>query len=136
MDMDNIKIESGMTFEQFLSQFQPYCPHVICLETDVQYNQWIMIYKKLDQIPTDIKYINTMNDYYHFINTVTNHRYCLFGYDAACIFYPKLDNKSINHSLIEYIGDYDRSVVLYYGNKTLEFKKSKKMLELTTVKIF
>jgi hypothetical protein len=95
----NIKIPDGhmvqfdqeATFENFIGQFQPYCPKLLCVVdgTILHY------YDKTGGLPTNIRFDykqrrGLLTEYY-FRNIGNDTLYCVFGREAATIFYPRID---------------------------------------------
>ena len=92
----SVQIEQEETFENFIGQFQQFCSKLICIidGTTLRY------YDKTEGLPKNIRF-----DYkqrrgkiveYYFRDIQTESLYCVFGREAAKIFYPRIDE--IDHS--------------------------------------
>jgi len=90
-DDNNIKICQGATYENFIGQFQQYCPKLLCI---VNGNS-LRYYDKTSPLPGNIKYDHkqrngTITEYY-FRDKRDDTIYCVFGREAASIFYPNIN---------------------------------------------
>ena len=86
-----IQFPQDSTFENFISQFQVYCPKILCIINNVH----LQYYDKNGVIPTNIRYDykqkrNGLTEYY-FRDIDNNNLYCVFGRESAIIFYPRID---------------------------------------------
>lgn len=96
----DIKIPEGQvvtcpqeaTFENFIGQFQLYCPKLLCVidGTCLRY------YDKKGDIPTNLRFDykqrrNSLTEYY-FRHIIDDTLYCVFGREAASIFYPRIND--------------------------------------------
>lgn len=79
------------TFENFIGQFQPYCPKLLCIidGTTLHY------YDKNGKFPTNIRFDykqrrGILTEYY-FRNIGDDTLYCVFGRESASRFYPRID---------------------------------------------
>ena len=87
----NIQFEQEATFENFIGQFQRDCPKLICVinGTNLRY------YDKSTQLPNNIRFDykqrkGTLTEYY-FRDINDDTLYCVFGREAATIFYPRIN---------------------------------------------
>lgn len=86
-----IKFEQESTFENFIGQFQLFCPKLLCIidGTTLRY------YDKAASIPDNIRFDykqrrGILTEYY-FRDISTDTLYCVFGREAAKIFYSRID---------------------------------------------
>lgn len=159
--MPTIKFEWGSTFKQFVKQFQPHCAQLLCIVTEIhpqgQTTETLVFYQKKDQLPKNTHFVHHDHDLYIFASLDNLITYCVFGYPAACIFYPHFDsitdtatpvkNNEINNEIkevkevkkpviIEYIGDTVDVIKIVHQGRKLEFPKPNKMVEIKKVKVF
>lgn len=96
-----IQINQDVTFENFIGQFQTYCSQLLCV-----INGTSLRYYNKNNIPNEIP-TNIRFDYkqrrekvseYYFRDIDDDTLYCVFGREAALIFYPQLDNVDPNGS--------------------------------------
>lgn len=87
-----VQFEQEATFENFIGQFQLFCPKLLCVVdgTSLRY------YDKPGTLPTNIRFDykqrrNKLTEYY-FRDIDNDSLYCVFGRDAAKIFYPRIDD--------------------------------------------
>lgn len=92
---DGSKIELGhdYTFENFIGQFQTWCPKILCIVNGVCLRYYD---GQQDTIPKNLRFDykqqrNGITEYY-FRDIYTNTVYCVFNREAAKIFYPRLDD--------------------------------------------
>lgn len=92
----SVKIEQETTFENFVGQFQAFCPKLLCVVDGT----CLRYYDKYTDIPKDIRY-----DYkqrrenlveYYFRDIHNDSLYCVFGREAAKIFYPRIDEVDVD----------------------------------------
>jgi len=87
-----VRFEQDATFENFIGQFQLICPKLLCIVdgTSLRY------YDKPGTLPTNIRF-----DYkqrrgklieYYFRDIANDSLYCVFGREAAQIFYPRIND--------------------------------------------
>jgi len=91
-----IQFTKEATFENFIGQFQPFCPKLLCVVdgTSLQY------YDKKAALPTNIRFDykqrrGLLTEYY-FRNIGDDTLYCVFGREAAKLFYPRIDEVDPN----------------------------------------
>ena len=86
-----VKFEQDSTFENFIGQFQAFCPKLLCVID----GSCLRYYDKQGAIPKNIRF-----DYkqrrgksieYYFRDIGNESLYCVFGREAAKIFYPRID---------------------------------------------
>lgn len=87
----NVRFEQEATFENFIGQFQQNCPKLICVinGTNLRY------YDKTTPLPNNIRFDykqrrGSLTEYY-FRDIDDDTLYCMFGREAATIFYPRID---------------------------------------------
>ena len=86
-----VKFEQESSFENFIGQFQLFCPKLLCIidGTCLRY------YDKPGTLPTNIRFDykqrrGNLTEYY-FRDIGNDSLYCVFGHEAAKIFYPRID---------------------------------------------
>ena len=86
-----VRFEQEATFENFVGQFQLFCPKLLCVVdgTILRY------YDKPGTLPTNIRFDykqrrGPLTEYY-FRDIETDTLYCVFGREAAKIFYSRID---------------------------------------------
>lgn len=87
-----VKFTQEVTFENFVGQFQPYCTKLLCVVDGTS----LYYYDKTGPLPTNIRFDykqrrGTLTEYY-FRDIETDTLYCVFGYEAARLFYPRIDS--------------------------------------------
>lgn len=91
-----IELNQEATFENFIGQFQQYCPKILCIVdgTSLRY------YDKTDNLPPNIKFdykqIRGGITEYYFRDIYNNSSYCVFGRDSARMLYPNIDTVDPN----------------------------------------
>lgn len=87
----SVRFEQEATFENFIGQFQQNCPKLICVinGTNLRY------YDKTTPLPTNIRFDykqrrGSLTEYY-FRDIDDDTLYCVFGREAASIFYGRID---------------------------------------------
>lgn len=89
----SIRFEQGFTFENFISQFQSTALKLLCIVDGTE----LRFYDKPESLPKNIRfdYKQTRNNIteYYFRDIYTETLYCVFGKEAASIFYPRLNEK-------------------------------------------
>lgn len=87
----NISFEYGSTFETFMAQFQRVSELLLTI-TDGRYVEY---YNNPDQFPKNLRFEHKRKQgdtiCYYFRDIKTNKTYCVFGRDAARIFYTNID---------------------------------------------
>ena len=87
-----VQFEQESTFENFIGQFQPFCPKLLCVVDGT----CLRYYDKPGTLPSNVRF-----DYkqkrgpsteYYFRDIGTDSLYCVFGREAAKIFYPRIDD--------------------------------------------
>ncbi len=88
---EKIEFFNGSTFENFMGQFQKYSTSILCIIDGAL----LKIFNTHDHIPKNIRFDYKLNkEYvieYYFRDIEDNTLYCVFGRDAAKIFFPHLD---------------------------------------------
>jgi len=103
-----VQFEQESTFENFIGQFQLFCPKLLCVVD----GSCLRYYDKPGTIPTNIRFDykqrrGKLTEYY-FRDIGNDSLYCVFSREAAKIFYPRIDevdpidirgqvNESITH---------------------------------------
>lgn len=86
-----IKISQDISFEHFVGQFQAHCPKLLCVVNGTT----LCFHENIKTIPLNIRfdYKQRRGDIveYYFRDLETNMLYCVFGRDAALLFYPNLN---------------------------------------------
>jgi hypothetical protein len=86
-----ISLEQDETFEDFIGQFQSFCPKLICIIN----NKTLRYFDNSKPPPSNVRF-----DYkqrcgkiteYHFKGINDDTKYCVFGRAAAKIFFPRLE---------------------------------------------
>jgi len=101
-EFHSLKITQEASFENFVSQFQPYSPKLLCVidGTILHY------YDKSGPFPSnlrfDYKQRRSILTEYYFRDIHTDILYCVFGYDSAKLFYPRLDSVDSSSSIIKF----------------------------------
>lgn len=90
-DNFHVQFDNESTFEHFIGQFQLVCPKLLCIVdgTILHY------YDKLSSLPNNIRFDykqrrGKLTEYY-FRDIDNDSLYCVFGREAAKIFYPRID---------------------------------------------
>jgi len=88
-----IQIGQDSTFENFIGQFQKFCPTKLLCIIDGTYLKY---YDKPGTLPTNIRFDykqrkGNLTEYY-FRDIDNDSLYCVFGHEAAKIFYPRIDD--------------------------------------------
>ncbi len=88
---DNIiKFNQNASYENFISQFQPFCSKLLCVIDGNRFRY----YDTVSSLPNNIRFDhkqrsgNSFEYYFRDNNSV----YCVFGREAASILYPNIDN--------------------------------------------
>lgn len=91
LEGSSIQFSQEATYENFIGQFQQYCPKLICVidGTSLHY------YDKTSSLPTNVRFDykqrrGTVTEYY-FRDINDDTLYCVFGREAAAIFYPRIN---------------------------------------------
>jgi hypothetical protein len=132
--VDDIVFKNNIDLKQFISQFQIHCKKLLCIVND----KILRFYSKKENLPKNLKYIR-MEEHniaeYYFEDLDTNDIYCIFGKNAATIFYPALELKSkpiiVSHSNKE-----PKAIFIYHHDKKHEIKWSNKEIEIIEIKVF
>jgi hypothetical protein len=90
-DGHTVQFTKESTFENFIGQFQPYCPKILCVIDGTN----LVYYDKTGSLPDNIRFDykqrrGILTEYY-FRNIIDDTRYCVFGREAASIFYSRID---------------------------------------------
>lgn len=87
----NVQFNQEATYENFIGQFQQYCSKLLCIidGTSLRY------YDKTSSLPTSVRFDykqrrGNMTEYY-FRDINDDTLYCVFGREAAAVFYPRID---------------------------------------------
>lgn len=115
-----VRFEQDATFENFIGQFQQNCPKLMCVinGTNLRY------YDNTTPLPNNIRFDykqrrRSLTEYY-FRDIDDDTLYCVFGREAATIFYPRIDE-------IDPTGNYEISnrseVSISKKSHSLEAKK-------------
>ena len=147
-NIDQVCFEQGMSYSDFLEQFQNYASQLLCLiDGKLHY------YDKKENIPKNIHPTTSKGNQYYFEDN-QGKKYTVFGIDAANLFYPIKPVKSAVKSgsmfiqkpkisetptkskpiIIEYIKD-DLNLIIYHDQK-YEFPRSNKILEIRKGTVF
>jgi len=87
-----IRFEQESSFENFIGQFQLLCPEALLCVVD---GTCLRYYNKRESLPTNIRYDykqrrGNLTEYY-FRDIGNDSLFCVFGREAAKIFYPRID---------------------------------------------
>ena len=87
-----IKITQDMSFENFDGQFQEVCPKLLCVINGTT----LHFHDNMRTIPTKIRFDHKQQRggivEYYFRNIEDNTLYCVFGREAATLFFPDINN--------------------------------------------
>jgi hypothetical protein len=137
--IDNVTFEQHMDYNQFLSQFQNFCPKLLCL-LEKDNVKTLQIYEKVDQIPKDVTFVRKTAYDYYFKDTSDN-GYYVFNLYAAQLFDPtlkeeqKLEEVKVKPIIIEYIHN-DKYIIIYEKGKKYKFPNVPNKVEIKTLNIF
>lgn len=86
-----VQFEQESTFENFIGQFQIFCPKLLCVID----GSCLRYYDKPGTLPSNIRFDykqrrGKLTEYY-FRDIGNDSLYCVFGREAAKIFYPRID---------------------------------------------
>lgn len=91
---ETIQFTQDSSYEMFLGQFQSICPKILCLVNGTK----LRYYDKNsdnNSLPTNISFCNkkVINDidHYYFVNNDNADSYCIFGREAALIWFPQIE---------------------------------------------
>lgn len=129
-NVNQISFNQGMTYSDFLEQFQNHAQQLLCLIDGKLH--W---YDKKENIPKNIHPTLVKDNQYHFEDD-QGKTYIVFGIDASKLFYPpKPMVKDLPKPIIiEYIKD-DLNLIIYHDQK-YEFPRSNKILEIKKGNVF
>lgn len=88
----SIQFSQEATYENFIGQFQQYCSKILCVIDGTNFHFYD---KKTSPPPSNIRFDykqirGTITEYY-FRDIDTDTLYCVFGREAATIFYPRMN---------------------------------------------
>lgn len=88
---NSVKFYQEETFENFIGQFQRFCPKLICIVNGTI----LRYYDRTSSLPNNIRFDykqrrGTVTEYY-FRDNNDDTLYCVFGREAASIFYPRIN---------------------------------------------
>lgn len=132
--IDDVVFKNNSEFKDFIGQFQIHCKKLLCIVN----NNKLKFYSRKDEIPKNIKLLEIKNntiDEYYFQDLDTQDIYCLFSKNAACIFYPPLNEKPEKPKkpiLISYAKD-SKMVFIYHEDKKYEIPWSNKNIEMKEI---
>lgn len=97
-----IRFDQNESCENFIGQFQPFCSKLLCIINGT----YLHYYDNASSLPANIRFDykqqrSNLTEYY-FRQCDDNTQYCVFGREAATIFYSNIDNvdpKDINEPL-------------------------------------
>ncbi len=96
---EKCEFRQGYTFENFIGQFQINCPKLLCIINGTN----LQFYDKEGQFPNDIIFDRKLQKdnitQYYFKNIDNNIAYCVFGREAATLFYSHIDEWNSNSKL-------------------------------------
>ena len=90
-----INVEQLSSFENFVGQFQILCDKLLCIVDGTS----LRFYDRRESIPTNIRFDykqrkKNLTEYY-FRDIDNDSLYCVFGREAAKIFYPRIDEVDV-----------------------------------------
>ena len=85
-----VTLVDGATFEDIISQLQPYVDSaILCIKDGCE----LMIHRDRSRFPIFIKLESKLNDIYSFRDPTTDSLYSVFGEEAAGIICPSMSTK-------------------------------------------
>lgn len=126
----DVTFENNTDLKSFVSQFQIHCKKLICIVND----KFLRFYTKKDQLPKHIKYLHGIKNEYYFEDLDTHDIYCIFGKDAANIFYPNLTD--IHNPIIVTYSNIEPKSIIIYHDKKIETKWTNRELEIIESHVF
>ncbi len=111
----NLILHDGESINSFIGQLQNYCPKLICLVN----GKYLKYYDKKANIPKNIRFEHKKDTgpvvEYYFKDCDDGSIYCVYGIDAAKIFYPQLNEYPMQNNK-SYITIIDKGVKFLFPN--------------------
>lgn len=126
----NIQFNQDATFENFIGQFQQFCPKLLCIIDGT----YLRYYEKISTIPINIRFDykqrrGELTEYY-FRNIDDDTLYCVFGRESAKIFYPRIDEVDPNESVFHPNGLLSKGLQPESSNTNIVQKDTKNILAI------
>lgn len=140
LDLKGLVVPQSLNYKRFLAACQKRYTGLIVLQNDEE----VLFLTKLSEIPKSILFTNKKcidegEIEYYFKNTAITSNYCVFGYQAACLFYPPLKRllETVKAPVImEPLGRLDKQLTIIHANRVIEFPRFNKIIEIKTLNVF
>lgn len=140
LDLKGLVVKQSLHYKRFLAACQKRYTGLLVLQNEEQ----VLFLTKLSEIPKSILFINKKcidedEMEYYFKNTAINDTYCVFGYQAACLFYPPLKRLLETAKapvIMEPLGRLDKQLTIIHANRVMEFPRFNKIIEIKTLNVF